>query len=168
VTTLACSVIARQGTQELASVSLPLAIEGVSQPSPRSEWTMDLKNMKLPDTPLAGKMLGADFKPDKVEMQNTMLSLRSGNDAIFIFLTLKPGQDIYEFAADAPQTKFRPRVQTNILSTKPPGVKVYTTGYAMRLQFGKEKDGRIPGKLYLCLPDDHKSFIAGSFSFSTE
>jgi hypothetical protein len=47
--------------------------------------------------------------------------------------------------------------------TKPAGVQAYTTGYAMRLDLGKEQRGLIPAKLYLCLPDERKSWIAGSF-----
>jgi len=43
------------------------------------------------------------------------------------------------------------------------GVEGYSSGYAMRLQFGKVKDGKVPGKIYLCLPDDQKSYVAGSF-----
>jgi hypothetical protein len=32
------------------------------------------------------------------------------------------------------------------------------------LEFGKEKDGKVPGKIYLCMPDDSKSYIAGTFT----
>jgi len=39
----------------------------------------------------------------------------------------------------------------------------YVEGYAMRLEFGKESDGKVPGKIYLCLPDEGKSFVAGTF-----
>ena len=33
----------------------------------------------------------------------------------------------------------------------------------MRLEFGKLSGGKLPGKIYLCLPDQEKSFIAGTF-----
>ena len=37
------------------------------------------------------------------------------------------------------------------------------SGYALKLAFGQPADGRMPGKIYLCLPDDPKSFVAGTF-----
>jgi hypothetical protein len=37
-------------------------------------------------------------------------------------------------------------------------------GYSMRLDFGKTQGGRLPGKIYMCLPDGMKSYLAGSFN----
>ena len=37
------------------------------------------------------------------------------------------------------------------------------TGYAMQVSFGSPADGKVPGSIYICLPDDEKSFIAGRF-----
>lgn len=133
----------------------------------RPVWTMDLKMMKPFAGPLAGKILGADFNPDKIQLQNTGLNLRSGRDMIHIFVTIKPGRDVYEFNGDDPP-KGRPAIHVHINSTKPPGVTAYTTGYAMRLEFGKEVNGRIPARLYLSLPDDRKSCIAGTFSVAAD
>jgi hypothetical protein len=33
----------------------------------------------------------------------------------------------------------------------------------MRLELGKRKNGRLPGKIYLCIDDKEKCFVAGSF-----
>jgi hypothetical protein len=33
----------------------------------------------------------------------------------------------------------------------------------MRLQFNEKENGALPGKIFLALPDDSKSFVAGSF-----
>jgi hypothetical protein len=165
---LSCFVVARHGGQQIASLITPLYIEGVSQPAARGEWTLDVSKMRAPDTPLAGKLLGADFKPDNVQMQNTGLSLRSGNDNVHIFLTLKPGVRVYEFSPNGPQPRFRPAVHIHMLSMTPPALGVHSQGYAMRVEFGREKDGKIPGKLYLCLPDEKKSVIAGSFVLNSE
>jgi hypothetical protein len=128
---------------------------------------MDLTKMKAPDGPVTGMVFGADFKP-RVQLQNTGLDLQSGRDLIHIFLTIKPGQDTYEFSADGPQRPAPPHIHIHILSTDPPGMRVYTSGYAMRVEFGKEKEGKIPGKIYLCLPDDRGSCIAGSFELKSD
>jgi uncharacterized protein (TIGR03067 family) len=38
----------------------------------------------------------------------------------------------------------------------------------MRLDLGRRKDGRLPGKIYLCIDDEEKSFVAGSFEAEVE
>ena len=37
-------------------------------------------------------------------------------------------------------------------------------GYAMKLAFGEVLDGRIPGRIYISLPDEFRSVIAGTFT----
>jgi hypothetical protein len=37
-------------------------------------------------------------------------------------------------------------------------------GYALRLEFGALANNRIPGKIYLCTPDESKSYVAGTFN----
>jgi hypothetical protein len=41
-------------------------------------------------------------------------------------------------------------------------------GRAVRAEFGAERDGHVAGRLYLCLPDDEESWIAGSFDVPVE
>ena len=38
----------------------------------------------------------------------------------------------------------------------------------MKLELGKRKDGRLPGKIYVCIDDKEKSFVAGSFEAVVE
>ena len=38
----------------------------------------------------------------------------------------------------------------------------------MRLKFGKRKDGRLPGTIYLCIDDKEKSFVTGTFEAVVE
>jgi hypothetical protein len=149
-----------------------VVLVGVVEPLARAErmargWTADLKKMKAGENPVAGKILGADFKP-QIQLLNTGLSLRSGQDMIHMFLFLKPGEGIAGKTIQvSPQDQAGqgvPAVHVHIHSTKPFGVQAYTSGYALRLEFGPEKDGVIPGKIYLCLPDDRKSWVAGSFT----
>ena len=39
----------------------------------------------------------------------------------------------------------------------------YLNGYSMKQEFGTAKDGKIPGKLHLRLPDEERSFAIGTF-----
>jgi len=50
----------------------------------------------------------------------------------------------------------------------PPESQLYTAKYALRLEFGQESGGKLPGKLYLCLPDESKSCVAGTFTAEVE
>jgi len=44
-----------------------------------------------------------------------------------------------------------------------PKQRCFMDRYAMRLEFGKLSGSTLPGKIYLCVPDMEKSFIAGTF-----
>ena len=35
--------------------------------------------------------------------------------------------------------------------------------YSLVLEFGEPTKKGLPGKIYLCLPDEEKSFVAGTF-----
>ena len=37
------------------------------------------------------------------------------------------------------------------------------SGYALKAVFGEAASVRMPGRIYICLPDDAKSFVAGTF-----
>ena len=45
-----------------------------------------------------------------------------------------------------------------------PKTKTWTGDYVIRIKFGQIKNGRIPGEIYLCLPDLKQSFVAGTFN----
>jgi hypothetical protein len=51
---------------------------------------------------------------------------------------------------------------------KVPGVQPYTKGFALKLEFGALADGKLPGKIYLCLPDPEQSFVAGTFAIGSK
>jgi hypothetical protein len=45
--------------------------------------------------------------------------------------------------------------------------KRFREGFLLKLEFDKfDKEGRLPGRLYLCLPDEDKSVVAGTFLMS--
>jgi hypothetical protein len=167
ITELACAVVARQAGREVGRHDVLLHRDGNAQSGVSSEWTLDLKKMRPLDGPVKGKIMGKDFAPDTMQLQNSMMTLQSGTDRIQIFnLVLKPGKMIYEFSADDKQLPSRrPMIQIHMM---PPAFANHPNGYAMRLEFGAERDGQVPTKLYLCLPDDKKSFIAGSFMLEIE
>jgi hypothetical protein len=40
----------------------------------------------------------------------------------------------------------------------------FTSGYALKLELGEIAGNRLPGKIYLCLPDEAQSRVAGTFN----
>ena len=101
--------------------------------------------------------------------------LRQGKDVfpdadINVFLFLKPGESLegktYEVAATDEVKVGAPHVHIHRIPTgeKLPKGMAYPNKFAMKLEFGKAKDGKIPGKIYVCLPDEQKSYVAGTFA----
>lgn len=166
-TVLYCTVVARQEGKEVGQSSAPLYIAGVSQPDSPADWTKDLKKSVIPDGPVTGTVMGVEFTPENIQLQNTGLNLQNGTNRIHIFLKTNPGKDVYEYKAENRPGPGRsaPAIHVHMGAA---GVAVHQTGYTMRLEFGKEKDGQIPCKIYLSLPDDSKSCIAGSFTVKSE
>jgi hypothetical protein len=44
------------------------------------------------------------------------------------------------------------------------GKDAFEGGYALRLEFGDLAKNHLAGKIYLCLPDESKSYIVGTFN----
>jgi uncharacterized membrane protein YjgN (DUF898 family)/Tfp pilus assembly protein PilF len=138
----------------------------------RVNWTMDLNNMNIPVTPASGKIHGRAFNVEKAKVENNILTLRQGKDflpdrAVTIFMFLKKGEVLegrtfnistdHGFGAPHIHMKWRDGGKNS------PETKVFMKKYAMRLQFKEKQNGALPGDIYLSLPDDSKSFVAGTF-----
>jgi len=44
-----------------------------------------------------------------------------------------------------------------------PEQKSYMQGYVMKLSFAQAQNGRVAGRIYVCLPDEEKTVVAGTF-----
>jgi hypothetical protein len=135
---------------------------------------MDLKAMDLSDAPLAGRLGGQEFRPDKVEYDGDALTFRQGKEFFadreikllgFGDLDTREGLTLVvtpdkEFGADMPHVHASSKKSGGAL----PDTQMHMGKYALRLKLGKPKDGKVRGQIYLCLPDEARSFIAGSFA----
>ena len=146
-------------------------------------WMFNLENAVIPDAPVAGRMYGRPFKAQAVELQQVFLTFRQGslpnqqefrlmlsplnptNPAVAVDLndpTRLNGQIITVSSSDG---QFQ-RPHLTVDSSLP---QDYTSGiggpddYVMRLEFGEFKDGKLPGRIYLCALAGGKSFIRGKF-----
>ena len=147
-----------------------------------SLWNLNLTTAQFPDHPAAGRISGQDFTVERASVQGGIITLRQGQDflpdrSMTIFTFMKEGESLAGKTYDLSPansdlfTGTKPHIH---ISWKPEGAtsstnKGYTTGYALKLQLGAASaDGTIPAKIYACLPDDQKSYVAGTFDITTK
>lgn len=134
-------------------------------------WTMNLTNTVLPEETVAGSVHGSGFKCERAILKGGMLSLRQGKTwppdlGITIVLPAEQGE-LLSGKTLLVGPRRPPPVPKIILRWKDerqePITKDFTNGYVLKLAFGQPNNGRMPGKIYVGLPDDEKSFAAGNF-----
>src|SRR5258706_7458303 len=138
-------------------------------------WTLHLKNESFPQSEAAGRVHGAGFLCQKVTLQGGNLTLRQGQNwppdlGISISFFAKQGEELsgkyIEVTADRP-----PPVPRVVLRWKDDSGRQLTAtipaGYAFRVQFGEVTAGRIEWKIYLCLAEQPKRFVAGYVVFKS-
>ena len=139
-------------------------------------WTLDLTNAIFPDQIAAGEIHGKDFVCREAVLQNGLLMLRSerGWQAMVsanIFISTNA------FSTNAAQilggrsfgvgtnyAGFAPSVTLSWQEGDMRVLEMFTNNFAMKLEFENLSSNRLPGKIYLCLPDAMKSYVAGSFT----
>lgn len=155
-------------------VNVPKKIEPPKPPPapPASDtnWMLDLNANAIPGTPVAGRIHSQDFLVERATFQNGTLTLRAGAKG-----TLEFGAQINFGGALAEALSGQ---SINVAADTDKAAKIslrwkdaagevqkanYDSGYAMRLEFGALANNRLPGKIWLCVPDTEKSYLLGSF-----
>ena len=139
-------------------------------------WTMDLAQMGIPDVPARGSVGGQEFTVQEAKMENGILELREGKDffpdkslKIFMFLEEGATAEGRKFRISPKQEFGGPQVHVH-MQYKPAGdqgfgeTEMFIDKFAMILEFGRKQAGKIPGRIYVSLPDKLKSFVAGTFA----
>lgn len=127
---------------------------------------------EIPAAPAKGQVHGKPFVVEDSYIENGVLTLRLGKDVtadleVKVMLPGSPwetpaGKNFKVMEAGGAGT---PQVA---LAWKEDGQSVpseqkFTDKYSMMLEFGQEKDKKLPGKIQLNLPDETKSHVAGTF-----
>jgi hypothetical protein len=145
-------------------------------------WNLNLTTARFPDQPAAGKIHGQDFTVESAQAQNGNITLREGPDlvpdrAVVILTSLKNNQSLAgrKYDISPANSDLSPSAMPHIhLMWKEEGSdtnKIYAKGkdYAMKLELGAmDAGGKIPAKIYLCLPDKEKSYVAGAFDIEAK
>jgi predicted RNA-binding Zn-ribbon protein involved in translation (DUF1610 family) len=161
---------ATAATNGLAQPAIPIALN-TKYPIPTNiTWTLDLTNAVFPDTAAAGSIHGSGFLCEQAILQGGRLSFIQGKAwpwdlAIAVNLIAHQGEELsgktVQIASDRPRA--RPVVLRWKDAQQQPLTETINGGYALKLVFGEATNGRMPGKVYICLPDETKSFAAGTF-----
>jgi DNA-directed RNA polymerase subunit RPC12/RpoP len=143
----------------------------VAPPASDTNWTLNLDDVtNLPDAPVAGRIHAMNFIVERAYFQNGILTLREGARGPVEFgCTINfggaqsealSGQTIYVTTnADTAA-----RVTLRWRNDEGSGRDNFDSDYAMRLEFGALANNRLPGKIYLCTPDEEKSYLMGTFN----
>ncbi len=150
----------------------PFTPERAAHPIPgHITWTMNLATAPIPDQPAAGSLRGEGFLCEGATLHGGTLTLRQGKGrapdlGVSIFLFAQKAEDLSGKSISIGPERPPPRPAILVLWNDAQLLEnreEITAGYALKLVFGKPAEGRLPGKLYLSLPDPHRSVIAGAF-----
>ena len=132
-------------------------------------WTMDLGKAVIPDGPVVGRVHGQGFFCERAFLRGGLLSLRQGKIwppdlGISVHLFVQQGEELSGKTILVRPDRPPPLPEVAIRwkdEQHQPMVDRLESGYALQLVFGKAEDGKMPGRIYIALPD--QSFIAGTF-----
>jgi hypothetical protein len=139
-------------------------------------WTPDLTRAKFPKKAAVGTIHGQEFVCREAVLQNGLLVLRNGHGwqsemaaNVFVFTNAfsTNAAEILSgmsFEVDTNHAGFAPSVSLFWREGDLRVMEMFTNNFAMKLEFGKSSGGKLPGKIYLCLPDEAKSCVAGTFT----
>jgi hypothetical protein len=139
-----------------------------------SGWMLDLNGVSIPDEPASGRVHNLPFKVEQAELDGGRLVFRQGKG---FFADREIQISLWSLSPDPNQFNNRTfRVQKEDFGAEIPNVLMQwmvpdreipemgpVDKYAMRLELGQPKAGKIPVRIYLCVLDKEKSFLRGRF-----
>jgi len=183
-------VVKRAGAQAPAAAdsangatdaAAPAAAPPATPPATPPVWTLEVAKAVIPEARAAGTISGTNFSAEtaRIDPVGTAQALRllqgqaaSPDREILIYLHLKPGEKLggqtLTIAQDlkgstVPQVAKRWKTDPKFA----PKEQRYFSGYAMKLELGPLTNGTVAGKIFLALPDNEHSLVAGTFNAAT-
>jgi len=139
-------------------------------PTGTNYWTLNINAVGTPAVPAGGKVHGRYFTAGKMVLNADGLTIRTAEfppeAGITVYLRPDPIESVYGkslvFGPNAPRAPTVYLRWKNAQGRETDDVE--TTGYALRIEFGDPASNHIPGKIYLCTPDELKSYVVGNFN----
>lgn len=163
----------RHAQETVVVLTNAVASKPASPPVPADpRWRLNLAGATIPDVPANGQIKGKSFKPDRATIQNGTLALRQGagwppDVGVTVLLPKRPAPDYAgkQFLIEPNYTGPTPRVVLRIKDEQQNELtQAVGAGYAMKLEFGPITGDKLPGRIYLCTPDEANSVVVGSFT----
>jgi hypothetical protein len=130
----------------------------------------EMSEKPIPNQPAVGKVIGREFKVVNAKLEDGSLKLWQGEgfNSLEQFQVDLSGKAVENFSEKTFTVKLdeSPGIEVTLAYTVKKGsieTSTHLRKYTMRLEFGTAKDGKIPGKIHLRLPDDAGSFVVGTF-----
>jgi hypothetical protein len=140
-------------------------------------WTLDVDHAKIPEGKANGTISGTNFVPETAICTPQFLGLyegqvRSPEMGVVVYLNLKPGESLTNRSFTVSPDKRDPGVRqvAKLWKTNPRFAahnKSFSSGYALKLEFGESASNVISGKIFLALPDTEQTVVAGQFKALT-
>ena len=136
-------------------------------------WTRNLEGVNAPESIARGLIHGEEFIAERATLKDRVLTLRDGqgffpDHALMIFLFVDETEELegksYHFQGSGEIRWPHVHMKWKPHASRVPETRIFMKDYVMRLDFGKAAQGMLPGKIYVCLPDEKKSFAAGTFA----
>lgn len=139
-----------------------------------ADWTLTADHSWIPETPAAGSFRGNPFHANHGVLTGEVLRLSdtSGdiNRTFAIHFTAEQmnamANRIFQIATNEVANVPEVRLVTHQKNSKDTETETFAGGYAMQWQFGVKNKNKVPLKIYLCLPDAQRSFVAGTFKIT--
>ncbi len=153
------------------SPSLPVVAVPANLPLPvgTNYWTLNVNVVGTPEIPAGGKVHGKFFTGQKMVLNADGLTIRTASyppeAGITVYLRPNPIESLFgktiAFNTDTPGA---PTVFLRWKDAQGQAAQQAETGYAMRIEFEQPAGNNISGKIYLCTPDEMKSYVVGRFN----
>jgi DNA-directed RNA polymerase subunit RPC12/RpoP len=135
-------------------------------------WTLDLAEATIPDATAVGSIHASGFFCERATLQGGHLTLRQGrlgpaDLGITVQLFAHEGEELSGKTVEIQSDRAPPLPKIVLIwkdDQQKPVRRNISNGYALKVAFGEAASGRIPGKIYISLPDENKSFVAGTFN----
>ena len=135
-------------------------------------WTLDLSdtNFSFPEMPVAGKIHGDFAACNRNTLTVGALSFRQATRgapdvSVTIYFAVNRPEDLGGRTINVTTNDVViPRVAIRWREGSKGRAQWVTNGYALRLDLGAVAGNRVPGKIYLCLPDEDQTRVAGMFN----
>ena len=119
--------------------------------------------MTFPAHPVSGQIHGLDFTLKTATLKTVNLKLTSENGLAVEVLGLGKSPEGRSYEISPADNGANPRVRITWNDGAAVQTVTFNKGYALKQQFGKADGRKMSGKINVCLPDDAKSYVAGTF-----